>query len=113
MRVPPRYTLFPYTDAFPISATAGDSIADIAHLTGGTNPTGSITFTLYSDASCTTSVFTSTKTVSGNGNYTSDSYPANMAGTYHWVPRYCGDAKNNAAARNSAEERKRVDHAGN
>src|SRR4029077_6466726 len=79
------------TNASPTTATAGNSIADIAHLTGGTNPTGSITFPLYSDASCTVSVFTSTKTVSGNGDYTSDSYIALAGGIYHWVASYSGD----------------------
>src|SRR5207247_6795272 len=53
------------TTASP-SVAAGGSISDTAHLAGGSAPTGTITFTLYGDATCTASVFTSTKTVNGN-----------------------------------------------
>src|SRR5437879_9920961 len=39
------------------SVAAGGQVSDVAHLTLGTNPTGTISFTLYSDAGCTVSVF--------------------------------------------------------
>src|SRR2546428_8794735 len=32
---------------------------------------------------------------SANGDYTSSSYTANVAGTYHWVASYSGDLNNN------------------
>src|SRR5439155_899823 len=35
-------------------------------------------------------------TVSGNGNYTSDSFTTTSAGTYRWRATYSGDANNNA-----------------
>src|SRR5207248_5237408 len=51
------------------------------------------------NASCSGApIFTSTKTVSGNGNYTSDPFTPTAFGTYNWVASYGGDANNNAAA---------------
>ena len=59
---------------------AGGAISDTASLTGGVNPTGTITFTVFGPDNATCSgpaVFTSIKTVTGNGNYTSDPFTAN------------------------------------
>src|SRR3989441_175041 len=105
IRRPPRSTLFPYTTLFRSTTTASGSVAaggqvsDVAHLTLGTNPTGTISFTLYSDAGCTISgsVFTSSATVNGNGDYSSGNFTANEAGTYHWRASYSGDPNNNPA----------------
>src|SRR3989442_3564456 len=71
----------------------------VAHLTLGTNPTGTITFTLNgpNDATCTVVAFTDTKLVSGNADYTSSSFTAIQAGTYRWIASYSGDLNNNAA----------------
>lgn len=64
--------------------------------TGG--PTGTITFALYGPDTCSTGpVFTSVKTVNGNGNYTSDEYRPPAAGRYIWKLTYSGDANNIAA----------------
>ena len=42
-----------------------------ATLSGGSGPTGRITFQLYDDlTTCTFPIFTATKIVSGNGTYT-------------------------------------------
>src|SRR5256712_558570 len=81
------------------SVAAGGQVSDVAHLTLGTNPTGTISFTLYSDAGCTISgsVFTSSATVNGNGDYSSGNFTANEAGTYHWRASYSGDPNNNPA----------------
>src|SRR2546427_5372206 len=79
-----------------LSAALGQ-FSDVAHLTLGTNPTGTISFTLYSDAGCTVSVFTSSATVSGNGDYSSGPFTVTQAGTYHWRASYSGDGDNNAA----------------
>src|SRR5439155_4335545 len=79
------------------SVAAGGSVNDVAHLTLGTNPTGTISFTLYSDAGCTVSVFTCSATVTGNGDYSSGPFTATQAGTYHWRASYSGDGNNNAA----------------
>src|SRR5437773_7848162 len=81
------------------SVAAGGQVSDVAHLTLGTNPTGTISFTLYSDAGCTISgsVFTSSATVNGNGDYSSGPFTATQAGTYHWRASYSGDGNNNPA----------------
>src|SRR3989442_1217059 len=83
------------------SVAAGGSISDTAHLVSGTNPTGTITFNLYGpdDATCGGAlIFTNTVAVSGNGDYTSASFTANVAGTYRWTASYSGDANTNIAA---------------
>src|SRR5256712_2240147 len=82
------------TSATP-QASAGGQVSDVAHLTLGTNPTGLISFTLYSDAGCTISVFTSSATVSGNGDYSSGPFTANEGGAYRWSASYSGDGNNN------------------
>ena len=87
------------TTASP-GVTLGGSVSDTATLSGGFNPGGTITFSLFgpADTSCTaTPVFTSTVTVSGNGSYTSASHVPAIAGTYRWKAVYSGDS-NNASA---------------
>lgn len=82
------------------SVLAGNTIYDAATLSAGVNPTGSITFYLYgpNDASCSTSIFSSTVAVSGNGNYVSGAFTAAAAGTYRWIASYSGDGSNSAVA---------------
>src|SRR3989442_1588489 len=63
----------------------------------GPNPTGTFSFTLYGGAGCTVSVFTSSATVNGNGDYSSGNFTATQAGTYHWRASYSGDPNNNPA----------------
>src|SRR3989442_6471976 len=71
MPPPPRSTLVPYPTLF------------LSHLTLGTNPTGTISFTLYSRVGRTCSVFTSSATVDhGNGDYSTGNFTATHAGTY-------------------------------
>ena len=78
----------------------GATINDVAHLTGGFSPTGTITFNLYgpNDATCATAIFSSTVSVSGNGNYTSGNYTTTAAGTFRWIASYSGDANNLAVS---------------
>ena len=71
----------------------GGVVTDQATLVGANNPTGSITFTLFSDPGCGTQVFTSTNPLSGT-NATSDSYPPSVGGTYYWKASYPGDSNN-------------------
>ncbi len=94
------------TTATPSTITVGQPVADVAHLTGGVNPTGTITFKLYgpNDATCTgTPVGSVTKTVSGDGDYTSPTVTPTGAGTYSWVASYSGDANNVALSNGCAE----------
>ena len=84
----------------PITVGSG-SLSDTATLSGATaTATGTITFSLYDNATCTgTAIFTSTSTlVSGVTVYTSGSYTPTTAGTYYWIANYSGDANNTATA---------------
>jgi hypothetical protein len=80
-------------------ATIGDSISDVAILSGATDDaTGTITFTLYSDDQCTNEVDTNLTpvTVDGNGDLNSGNYTPNAPGTYYWIASYSGDDKKEA-----------------
>ena len=82
------------------SVPVGGTLSDTATLAGGANPMGTITFNLYppSDATCAaTPAFTSTKAVTGNADYPSDSFTATGPGTWRWVASYSGDANNDAS----------------
>ncbi|HVF20792.1 MAG TPA: hypothetical protein VNA14_11185, partial [Mycobacteriales bacterium] len=77
------------------SAQIGSPITDTAVLAGGTNPTGTLTFSAFGPAStdCTgTPVFNTVQTVTGNGTYTSASFVPSDGGTFRWVVSYSGDA---------------------
>jgi hypothetical protein len=77
--------------------TLGGKVHDTAHLSGGHAPTGQVMFRLYGpgDPTCSKSpVFTTSKTVTGNGNYVSADFSPPKAGTYRWTARYSGDANN-------------------
>jgi hypothetical protein len=78
-------------------ALVGGSLTDTAILAGGASPTGTITFELRSGGCGGSAVlFTSIKTVSGNGSYTSGSYgPLADSTEYNWQVIYSGDANNN------------------
>ncbi|MGH9125183.1 MAG: beta strand repeat-containing protein [Acidimicrobiales bacterium] len=92
------------TPAAPTIATqasapvaVGNPITDVATLSGGDNPTGTITFNVFGphNATCTGApVFSSTMAVTGDGNYTSNPFTPTMAGTYRFVDSYSGDANN-------------------
>ncbi|MEY2565246.1 MAG: hypothetical protein QOH88_3439 [Verrucomicrobiota bacterium] len=80
---------------------AGSSISDTATLSNGSVPTGSVTFQLFgpNDATCGGgAIFTSTKNVTGNGSYTSNSFTPTVSGTYRWVATYSGDTNNGPVA---------------
>jgi uncharacterized repeat protein (TIGR01451 family) len=78
---------------------AGAAIGDAATLAGGHDATGTIAFDVYGpgDASCASSLATSTATVSGDGTYASAPFTATSAGTYRWIARYDGDVNNESA----------------
>ena len=77
--------------------TLGGAVEDAARLTGGMNPTGTMTFRLYGpdDASCVHQVGEAvTAQVNGNGEYVSPSITPSAPGTYRWVASYSGDTDN-------------------
>jgi len=82
----------------PSSGPVNTVLKDSAVLTGGVNPTGTITFKLFgpNDLTCSgTPIFTNTVAVSGDGTYnTSAGFTATAAGTYNWVATYSGDSNN-------------------
>jgi hypothetical protein len=73
----------------------GGMISDSALLSGGINPTGSITFNLYgpNNATCTGApIFTATVRVARDGTYGSGNFTTMSTGTYRWIANYSGDA---------------------
>jgi hypothetical protein len=90
------------------AATLGGGIRDTAELGGGSSPTGSITFSLYSasDLTCSKALREVTVVVSGDGSYVSPPVTPARAGSYQWVAVYGGDANNkslSASCDNPAE----------
>jgi hypothetical protein len=75
---------------------AGGSVHDVATVAGGASPTGTVTFRLFTNNTCTAQVFTSTNTLVG-GTATSGSFAPASPGTYYWAAAYNGDANNNPA----------------
>ena len=74
----------------------GVPVRDVATLAGGNNPTGSVTFRLFSDSTCATQVFTSTNALVGT-TATSGWFTPAAPGTYSWTAVYGGDANNSPA----------------
>src|SRR5437016_1560773 len=86
------------TTSATATQTARETIQDTATLSGGTSPTGTISFSLYgpNDLSCGGSATSAgSATVSGNGSYSSSAVTENVAGTYRWIASYSGDTNNN------------------
>ena len=92
------------TSPSPTSATLGPTpttLSDSATLSGGSAPTGSITFTLTAPGGPV--VDTETVTVNGNGTYSTPTgftlpTTGTASGTYQWNATYSGDGNNNAFA---------------
>jgi hypothetical protein len=102
--VVPRPTPSITTSQQPASATVGSSIADQAIVTGGANPSGTVTFRLYNNPNGTgTPLFTDTEALSG-GAAASARYAATATGIDYWVATYNGDSNNNAVTSGSAAE---------
>src|SRR5262249_34936775 len=80
--------------------TTAPTITDTAVLSGGFNPTGSITFTLTFNGSPVPAA-TQTDTVNGNGSYGANfTLPTSgtAAGTYIGSASYSGDANNSPSS---------------
>ncbi len=80
----------------------GESASDTAHLIDGSSPTGTITFRLYGPDAVNCGeglVFTAAPVmVSGEGEYTSESFTPTAPGRYFWLAEYSGDPVNEPVA---------------
>lgn len=83
-------------------------VTDSATVSGGVNPTGSVTFTLYptlADCSAGTNAVGSPSTVTlSAGKATSAAVHVTTAGTYQWLAKYSGDANNASASSACGDE---------
>ena len=79
-----------------LSLGQATTVGDTATLNGANSATGNVTFTLYSDSSCSNSTGVSgTGSISNNSASFSAQFTANTAGTYYWKAGYPGDGNNN------------------
>jgi hypothetical protein len=84
----------------------GDTVHDSATLSGATgNAGGTVTYTVYTDNTCTTS-FADGGTVTVTNGVVPDSNGVqfNQAGTFYWQAVYSGDANNNGASSDCTSE---------
>ena len=78
------------------SGTIGGAISDSATLSGGDDPSGTVTFDAYGsgDSTCSSApVYTSTVALNG-GTASSGSFTPSSPGTYQWIATYNGDTNN-------------------
>lgn len=90
-----------------ISVPAGTPTHDSAVLTGSNigTATGSVTYSVYSDAGCTVlAASAGTKTVVGGIVPDSDAVTLNTPGTYYWRAAYSGDAGHTAVTSACGDE---------
>lgn len=97
------------TTQTPGSVSVGSPTNDSATLSGGNNPTGTITFSLTDPSNAI--VYTDVVTVSGNGTYSTAAMGDNPGGftpatlgTYQWVAAYSGDALNTPVSTSPGDE---------
>jgi hypothetical protein len=89
-----------------ITANVGDTVHDSATLSGATaDAGGTVTYTVYSDNSCTKNPQDAgTKTVTNGTVPDSNGVTFNSAGTFYWQAVYSGDANNNGATSDCKSE---------
>jgi hypothetical protein len=87
------------------AVTAAGTIRDTAVLSGGSSPTGRITFLLYSasDTTCSRVLRKVSVAVTGDASYVSPAVSPVSAGAFQWVARYSGD-KNNKSLSGSCND---------
>lgn len=83
----------------------GTVLNDTAVLSGGSSPTGSVTFRLYAPADASCSGAAAYTDIDPSAPYaTSPGFTSNAAGTWHWTAVYAGDSNNNPATSTCASE---------
>jgi uncharacterized repeat protein (TIGR01451 family) len=94
-------TIATQTSVAAMTVGATQTVGDTATLTGD-NPSGNVSFQLYSDASCADPVAgvsgTAALDASGVASFSGASFTPDHAGTYYWGVSYAGDNHNNAAS---------------
>jgi hypothetical protein len=102
------------TQVSPAAITLGDSFSDTASLgpvpSGAAAPTGTVTFSVYGNDSCSgNALFSSTNAVgSGGTSASSDSFTPATAGTYHVIASYSGDGNYSAGSSGCADAKEAV-----
>jgi len=93
-------TAAPHKGCLFTTATPTCDVSDVAVLSGGTAPTGTITFKLYraSDTTCSNALETDTVPITGDGSVSSKTYSETAHVAYQWTASYSGDANNAAVA---------------
>jgi len=87
--------------------TIGVSVNDTATVSGGLNPSGTVTFALFApgDTTCSgTPVFISANQPLSGGKASSGSFTPTATGTYEWVATYNGDDANLTAVSGCGDE---------
>jgi len=96
------------TTAQSAGGTVGlTSVSDTATVSGGLNPTGTVTFQLFGagDTTCSgTPVFISSDQPLSNGVAASGTFSPTATGTYEWVATYNGDDANLTAVSGCGDE---------
>lgn len=96
--------IVPGGKAFPIVTTkfsanptlVDQTVFDTANISGGNDPTGNITWSIFNTPMCTGSAATSLQSVSGDGTYVADADAEYYTpGNYSWNVAYSGDENNN------------------
>ena len=111
----PTISTTPSQTAITLSSATPPKLTDSATLSGGSHPSGTITFTLVYAAA---TVDTETATVHGDGTYSTPTgytlpTAATVTGTYQWDATYGGDSANNSVSdTNNTAERVVVSKAG-
>jgi hypothetical protein len=72
---------------------SGDGVSDEGTLSGGFEPTGTLTFSLFENSTCTSELLSDVEPLSGGSASSVDTVP-NVVGTYYWQVTYSGDDNN-------------------
>jgi hypothetical protein len=95
--------------------TVGDPVNATATIQEGAIPTGQITFKAFSpgDANCSgAAAFSSTASVSGNGQYRSSAFAPTRVGAFRWTVGYSGDVNHVPATTDCGKATSSVTQAG-
>jgi hypothetical protein len=97
--VPPKATPSIATTASASPVRIGQPISDSATVTGGDDPSGTVTFELFANDTCSgTPAFISAGRPLSAGTAHSTSFTPMSAGTLRWVAIYSGDTNNNSVS---------------